>query len=61
MFLSHEYRARAIGVAAAYAVLITVLVISGVFDPPPSTDEPQITRANVSPPEKLRACTDTVC
>jgi hypothetical protein len=32
MFLSRQYRARAMGLVAGYAVVIAALVINGVFD-----------------------------
>jgi hypothetical protein len=36
MFLSREYRARAIGLAVAYAVVITGLIIGAAMEPSPA-------------------------
>jgi hypothetical protein len=41
MFLNRDYRARAIGLAVAYAVVITGLIIGAALDSPPAKSASQ--------------------
>jgi hypothetical protein len=45
MFLRREYRNRAVGLVAAYAVLIAGIVVSGALDPAPANSAMRATEA----------------
>jgi hypothetical protein len=53
MFLSREYRGRAIGLAVVYAVLITAVAASGAFDRAPAKSAS--TEAATTVPAPMRA------
>ena len=49
MFLSREYRSRAVGVAAAYAVLVAGIVLTAALDSSPAKGA---TQATIVAPER---------
>jgi hypothetical protein len=57
MFLSRDYRARAIGLAVAYAVVITGLIIAAAMEPSPAPGASK----GASPTAELPKRCDTVC
>jgi hypothetical protein len=63
MFLSRQYRARAIGLVAGYAVVIAALVINGVFDPRPTDSASAVTHPtrDFRPAPGIDSRCDPVC
>lgn len=70
MFLNREYRGRAIGLAAAYAVLVAGIVFTRTLDLAPASRASMVTSPTIDRPQTTRAedfasaprvCTDTVC
>lgn len=67
MFLRKDYRDRALGLMAAFLLLITAIVASGAIEPAPAAEAPRIVASAPAPmwsgdcSSPMHDRSDTIC